>query len=193
MKIKNVHIMREADVKQLIDFAEKQAVEKAGEKNKTQIKDLKKAVANRDDQIAELKEKHDAELARERRKIERLEDQVEVFESDREEARDLIKGEIRNADQKAALDARKESLDARDASIRDREGKIDSKEESNYKKGYADGIADGLRKISEVTAKDREAAMKVAMVTAASHTPVANIKELNNVHQLTAGSTDTEG
>lgn len=193
MKIKNTVIMSEDKLSKQIETARQDGIKAGIEKSEAQVKNLKKTIARYEDSIETLEAKSATETKRLKRKISQLEDEVAVYEADREVARDLIKGEIKNADQKAALDARKESLDAQAASIRERESKIDSKEESNYKKGYADGIADGLRKISEVTAKDREDAMKIAMVSAASHTPTANIKELNNVHQLTEGSSNTEG
>ena len=193
MKIKNTVIISESELNSKLSERYRDGVEAGSEKQKVQIKDLKKAVANRDEQITELKDQQAVELKKKNREIERLETEVEVYEADREEARELIKTGIKNEDQKAALDARKEQLDAKESTLRSRESNIDSKEETNYKKGYADGIADGLRKISEITQGDRDNAMKIAMVSAASHTPTANLKELNSVHQITAGSSNSEG
>lgn len=193
MKIKNTIIISEEKLDKQLQTRFQEGIAVGIDKSATQVKDLKKAVKNRDAQIETLTEDAEADSRDKLRKIERLEAEVEVYEADREEARELIKTGIKNEDQKAALDARKEQLDAKESTLRSRESSIDSKEETNYKKGYADGIADGLRKISEITAKDREDAMKIAMVSAASHTPTANLKELNSVHQITAGSSNSEG
>lgn len=193
MKIKNTVIISEEKLNNQIEAARHAGIAVGIEKSATQVKDLKKAVKNREADIEALTESAELDSKKKLRQIERLEAEVEVYEADREEARELIKTGIENEDQKAALDARKKQLDAKEATLRDRESKIDSKEETNYKKGYADGIADGLRKISEITAQDRQDAMKIAMVSAASHTPTANLKELNSVHQITEGSSDSEG
>lgn len=188
MKIKGYVIISEAELAKKLSDRYADGVETGNEKQKVRIKDLTKAVKNREANIEELTELHEDELKDKNRKIERLEAEVEVYEEDRENARDLIKAEIKNADQVAALDSRKESLDEREASIKDREAKLLDKEDRAQKASYADGLADGLRKAHEITEKDRENAMKIAMVSAASHTPTANLKELNNVHQLTAGN-----
>ena len=90
------------------------------------------------------------------------------------------------------LEAKQEGLDRKEAKLKDRETRIGVEEDGEYKHGYADGVADGVRKISEITQKDRDGAMKIAMVAAASHTPVANIKEINSELQLTTGDTDKE-
>ena len=190
MKIKNTVIISESELNSKLSERYRDGVEAGTEKQKVQIKDLKKAVSNRDEQIAELKDEHQVALKRKDREIERLEAEVEVYENDREEARELIKTTIKNEDQAAALEARKESLDAQAATLKDRESKLLDKEDRAQKAAYADGLADGLRKAHEITEKDRENAMKIAMVSAASHTPTDNLKELNNVHQLTAGGQD---
>lgn len=190
MKIKNTVIISESELNSKLSERYRDGVEAGTEKQKVQIKDLKKAVSNRDEQIAELKDEHQVALKRKDREIERLQAEVEVYENDREEARELIKTAIKNEDQAAAIEARKEILDAQAATLKDRESKLLDKEDRAQKAAYADGLADGLRKAHEITEKDRENAMKIAMVSAASHTPTDNLKELNNVHQLTAGGQD---
>lgn len=152
-----------------------------------------KAIKSKNKQIKNLQEDLQEQESDYERKISSLETKIEVLEEDRDEVRDVLKKEIEVNDRESAVIALKEGLDKKAAKIKERESQLDSEEESNFKKGYADGIADGLRKISEITAKDREDAMKIAMVSAASHTPTANLKELNSVHQITAGSTDSEG
>ena len=123
---------------------------------------------------------------------EELKIRVEVLEEDRDDVREIVKQEMHLKDLEAVLEQRQENQDAREAKLKDRSSKLDSAEETNYKSGYADGVADGVRKISEITQKDRDAAMKIAMVSAASHTPIQNIKEVNRELRLTAGDTDSE-
>lgn len=148
-------------------------------------KRVKKERAQAEENYAELEEDTN-------RKIEGLETKIDVLESERDDVRGVVNLEVHLKDLESSLDQRKSDLDERTAKLKTRESNIDSKEETNYKKGYADGVADGVRKVSEITAKDRENAMKIAMVAASSHTPVQNLKELNNVHSLTAGTTDSE-
>lgn len=193
MKIKNTVIISEAEYNAKLSERYHDGVEDSDEKKAIQIADLKKAVKNRDSQIETLKEDHNDVVVKKDREIERLQAAVDVFEEDREEARELIKANIKNEDQMAALEARKESLDAQAATLKERESKLLDKEDRAQKAAYADGLADGLRKAHEITEKDRENAMKIAMVSAASHTPTETMKELNNVHQLTEGSSNTEG
>lgn len=147
-----------------------------------------KAIKAKNKQIKNLQEELSETEADYENKISKLEIKIEVLEEARDEVRDILKKEMELLDKEAALSALKSGLDGRTAKIKERESQLDSEEESNFKKVYADGIADGLRKISEITAKDREDAMKIAMVSAASHTPTANMKEINNELRLTAGS-----
>ena len=162
------------------EFGEENAQERLEQNAKT-IKDKNRSIKRLSDELKDATELHEDELNR-------LQKKIELFEEQREELRDAYKTQVENDDKAAALEAIKEGLDRKQAAIRDRESKLNSEEEHNYKKGYADGVADGLRKIGEITAKDRENAMKIAMVSAASHTPTANLKELNDVHKLTDGS-----
>lgn len=102
----------------------------------------------------------------------------------------MLRAKIEAEDLASALSKTKELQDKREKQLNERAEKIDSEEEANYVKGYADGIADGLRKVHEITEKDRDNLAKVAMVAAASHTDIATMKEINSEFRLTAGSTD---
>ena len=116
--------------------------------------------------------------------------QVEVLEEDRGDAREVVTMKMKNDDMEALLAQTKELQDEREARLKDRESKLNSKEEGRYKEGYADGVADGVRKINEITAKDRDNAMKVAMVAAASHSTPAVVKEVMDVKSLSSGLED---
>ena len=118
---------------------------------------------------------------------------VEVLEEERDDVRDVVKQQIANADEESSLQAIKDGLDKREAKLKDRAARLEEDEAGEYKKGYADGVADGVRKISEITQEDRNQAMKVAMVAAASHSTPEVIKELSRgTNQLTEGITDSE-
>ena len=135
-------------------------------------------------------EKKNAEIKSLTKKNRDLATQVEVLEEDRDDAREVVTMKMKNDDMQALLEQTKELQDEREARLKDRESKLNSKEEGRYKEGYADGVADGVRKINEITAKDRENAMKVAMVAAASHSTPEVVKELTNVKSLGAGLED---
>lgn len=155
---------------------------------KSQVENLERAVSNRereirklDDRIAHLEEENERKNAR-----------IEVLQDERDEVREIAKQQMINEDNLAILESRKATLDERESKLKDQESKLSDKEESNYKKGYADGVADGVRKISEITQEDRNNAMKIAMVSAASHTPVNNLKEVNSEFRLTATASDSQ-
>lgn len=147
-----------------------------------------RAIKSKNKQIKNLQEELSETEADYEKKISTLETKIEVLEDDRDDVCEVMKLKMELDDKQAVLDEIKESLDKRKAKIKERESELDSEEESNFKKGYADGIADGLREISKITQQDRDNAMKVAMVSAASHTPVENMKEINSELRLTAGS-----
>jgi chromosome segregation ATPase len=160
-------------------------------------KKLQRSETKAQEELEEAREDHKVELARlktvNERDVKELKETIKVLEANQNTARDLVQQEIVLKDQQAVLEAEHERLDARETKVKDRESKLTSKEEGRYKEGYADGVADGVRKISEITQKDRDNAMKVAMVAASSHTPAANMKEVMNVNrQLGSGEPATE-
>lgn len=141
-------------------------------------------------QTLELNEKIEAANRKKDKEIKKLQETIGdkdnaimALEDLRLKDLELKKKEIKLAQQESELEA---NIEALEANIKANEGK----EDMNYKKGYSDGIADGLREVGKITAKDRENSMKVAMIAASSHTPVANLKEINNAHQITAGTSN---
>jgi len=123
-------------------------------------------------------------------KLEKSNAELKVLREDKQNTREVLKAKIETEDLASALSKTKELQDKREKALNERAEKIDSEEEANYVKGYADGVADGLRKVHEITEKDRDNLAKVAMVAAASHTDIATMKEINSEFRLTAGSTD---
>lgn len=147
------------------------------DKDAKRIAELEKAVRNKDSKIE-----------KQRFELEQAKEMIDVYEEKRDDVRSVVKQSILNADKEAVLEAKKEALDAKAAQLREKESQINYQEEGSYKNGYADGVADGVRKINEITQKYRDGAMNVAMVAAASHTPVENMKEVNNALRITDGS-----
>jgi len=176
---KNTVIISKTELDKALKDAEATGYEKGGKASKTRIESLEAGL--------ERKEKA---FQKTHTELNEAKEAIEVYEEERDTVREVVAQRIKNDDNAALLDARKEGLDEREASIKDQLSDLEAAEGKVKKSAYADGLADGLRKAHEITAVDRENAMKIAMVSAASHTSTENLKELNSVHQLTAGSSD---
>jgi predicted RNase H-like nuclease (RuvC/YqgF family) len=168
-RIKNTVIISYNELMDREDDMFKRGEEYGKKVQAARVKDLEKSTER-------LKEKIELKDAA----IEKLEAKVEVLEGDRDNVREVLKKEMANEDTAALLSAKEESLERREEALTEREEMLTSVEEGNYKKGYADGVADGVRKISEIGEKDRENAMKIAMMAAASHSTPEAIKELTS-------------
>ena len=163
------------------------------ENSEDRIESLEKGLKKKEKEIESVKERLSDLDESSNNKINKLNDIIDVYEEERDEAREVVKAQIENADTEASLEAVKEAQDRREAALKDRAARLEEAEAGEYKKGYADGVADGVRKISEITQKDRDGAMKIAMVAAASHSTPEVIKELaNGTKALTEGTTDSE-
>lgn len=166
------------------------AEKRGGESSKQRIEELKRSVEKKNGEIKLLEnEREDTKEALERT-IKRLETKISVLEGERDDVREVEKQSLKNADTVAILNAKEKSLDRHEASLNKREEKLVDMEETKNMAAYADGLADGLRKAYEITEKDRENALKVAMVSAASHTSPETMRELNNDHQITTGNSE---
>lgn len=172
-------IINKNELDKALKDAERDGWDKGAKSSKTRIESLEAGIERKEKAL----QKTHAELSD-------AKEAIEVYEEERDKARDVVKQQMLNEDRENILDARQEALDAKEARIKDQLTDLDSAESKVKQSAYADGLADGLRKAHEITAQDRENAMKIAMVSAASHTPTETMKELNNVHQLTAGSSD---
>jgi len=124
------------------------------------------------------------------RKIAELEVELEVLNKQKSEARDVVTKRLANENVAADLKAREELVAKREVIVNDREEKLAAKEVSEedkqYKSGYADGVSDGVRKISEITAADRKDAMDVAKISAASHTQSETVKAVLDANTATS-------
>ena len=144
------------------------------------LKFTKRDFKNELEALGDKLEAKRAEVKALTKKNRELQTEVEILNDERDDVREAIKLKMELDDKEVVLAAMKELQDKREAKLKDRENRLGTEEDKRYKEGYADGVADGVRKINEITAKDRENAMKVAMVAAASHSTPEVIKELNN-------------
>lgn len=148
-------------------------------------KDAEKSYKNQIDSLKDGKENLE-------RRLERANAKTKVLQEDRDDVHEVMRQKMLNADERTALKTAREILDNRVKELEKREKVIDSKEEGNYKKGYADGVSDGLRKIHEITAEDRQNLTKIAMVSAARGTDPAAVEGVTSALRLTQGSENTE-
>lgn len=149
------------------------------DEGKARIEQLEKALERKSKAYEKLDREYDDQ-----------EKAIRVLQDERDDVRDIVKKSMDNKDLAAVLKTKEEHLDRRAQRLNELEQQIEDTESKQYKEGYADGVSDGVRKINEITAQDRENAMKVAMIAASSHTPVANLKELNSVHNIATGTAD---
>ena len=159
----------------------KEAIEDGKIYSNLTIEKLKSRIESQEDLIFKYKDSN-----------RELEAEVNVLNGLKNSYHKNIKTEVELEGMKIKLESQIDTNERLHSLIKEREEAITSQEESNYKKGYADGVADGVRKINEITAKDRENAMKVAMVSAASHTNIDTMKEINNEFRLTEGSSSVK-
>lgn len=134
------------------------------------VEDVTLTLQNKLDNLITENKKLKKDLGDAREKFGEASIKIDVLEERIEDSRDLARKEIELRDNDAVLSAVKEGLDRREVNIAERLRAVEEEETDKYQEGYADGVADGLRKAHEITRKDREDAMKVAMVAAASHT-----------------------
>lgn len=178
MKIlKGYVLIKESELDHKLNKNFEQGINEGKEKNKVRVENL----------TNELERKEKAFQKTDKRLQEALE-AIEEYKDRQSEVRDLIKQKIENEDFETILDARKEAYDRRTEELNKREAALVDEEDKKSKASYADGLADGLRRAHEITQSDRDNAMKVAMMAAASHSTPEVVKELNNGNQLGAGT-----
>lgn len=191
MKVtKNYNLISNTELEELEKDFFRKGWKKGEENQKERVEELEKALTRKDKALGKLQTKYDDYIEFAEDKFSNLETKIEVLEEKRDSVREVVKQTIENEDTAAVLEAKEEALNAREERLNDRESDLNDAEGRVQKGSYADGLADGLRKAHEITQEDRNNAMKIAMVSASSHTPVETMKELNNAHQLTTGSKD---
>lgn len=136
-------------------------------------------------EVEELQDKVDtktAELKKLRRELSEKNIELEVFAKQKSDARAVVTKRLENEEKASELNTREMAIYKKEEKLEKREKAVaeseNNTEDKNYKTGYADGVADGVRKISEITQVDRQNAMDIAMVSAASHTKPEIVKEV---------------
>lgn len=130
------------------------------------LKYTKRQLKNELEELDDKLEAKKAELKALTKKNKELQTEVDVLNDDRDDVREVMKLKIELDDKEAVLATMKELQDGREARLRDRENRLGTEEDGRYKEGYASGVADSVRNISEITVRERENAMKAAMMAA---------------------------
>ena len=135
-------------------------------------KELKKELEN-------IKLTKRLEKGRLEKEISELKSKSELLESqkaDLDQALSYYKG-LENDREKIEKDKKKLRLDKQDAEdmaeelnrkearLKKRLDRLEAEENDEYKKGYSDGLADGLRKAHDITREDRKYLTMIAMST----------------------------
>lgn len=184
-------LVRESE---LTEFKRKNA--SSSEYHKGVIEDYKKTIENLEEDKKTLTRQNRAQQRRNDEKVEVLNEQLEAYEA-------LQTDRLQVEKDKIELDSRDEMLTAKEAAYESFAKELKKvKEEAKTvadaaaKEGYSDGLADGLRKIGEITAEDRKQAMQVAALAASSHTPKAALKVAEGIRgdmmALNSGEDDEE-
>lgn len=138
-----------------------------------EIEELKEKIELKNRKIKKLERDWENSIEDMNEMRERLQVEIDFLRKERTDALVVMKQATEN-DRTIAL------IDVAEKSLAKREKRLFDTEEGKYKEGYSDGVADGVRKINEITAVDRENMAKVAMVSAASHTSPEVMREINS-------------
>lgn len=151
------------------------------DKLRTQIKDLQNAAEDQIDENKTLKRQQERTLAEKQHELDMLRDRVEILEKYEAEAKDLQVDRLDIESKEKLLEAKQAQFATFDKELKLAKTNGETLGEERYKTGYSDGLADGLRKIHEITAEDRKQAMQVAALAASSHTPDAASKVADGI------------
>lgn len=134
---------------------------------------------NNKEELTKARTAHQLEKGRLKSEIESLKAKVEVLNDNikgvREE-RDHYKGldidriKVEQANKQLKIDREdledeKKYVESKLARLEKRTARLEQEENDEYKKGYSDGLADGLRKAHDITREDRKYLTMIAMST----------------------------
>ena len=175
-------LIKSSELEELLRSARNAKQDERDEAYNRGYEDGKDKFASEVEELEESVDEKNAENKKLRKQVEYTNAEISVLREDKTKARDVIAQKLANENTAADLNAREDSIIKREAKIRNREDLLESRvsteDDKRYKEGYADGVADGVRKISEITQVDRQNAMDIAMVSAASHTKPEIVKEV---------------
>lgn len=173
-------LVKQSELEKLLKTARTVKQDERDEAYNRGYEDGKEEYADELENAQETVEEQKATLKKKNREIANLNTELEVLNKQKNDARDVVTKRLANENIAADLKAREELVAKRETKVQTREDAVSnsevSEEDKQYKSGYADGIADGVRKIGEITQVDRQNAMDVAMVSAASHTQPETVK-----------------
>jgi hypothetical protein len=155
--------------------------QKAG--HRLEVGRLKKELGRKQGEIHEL----EAEIGTYESQIRAAEDKINYYEGlERDEAY-IIAEKKRLSNAKDLLAEDEKLLRSREERLTNKRIELEEEENYQFKRGYSDGLADGLRKAHEITAEDRKMLATIALATNQSEA----IKEAKLISkQLEAPSED---
>lgn len=149
-----------------------EAVNKAKIAHRLEKGRLTKEIANKQANITRLKSMAEAKAAEheginqvKNAKITALEKELKYHEGIAKDEEELRK---RQHTMKIAEEGFKEDKEIHDARVKrlgERQKRLGEEENDEYKKGYSDGVADGLRRAHDITREDRKMLTMIAMST----------------------------
>lgn len=126
-----------------------------------------------------------AKISSRESKIDVLESRIKDVEAERnyyknlENDRDIIEREKKVIKiEKSDLEEDRKELEHREQRMSKRVARLEAEENDEYKKGYSDGLADGLRKAHDITREDRKYMTMIAMSTNQSKAIETSVKAL---------------
>lgn len=150
-----------------------QVLEKKNKQLKADKKEFNDHLEQLADNSAEVDRRHHRAMAKKDSYIDELEEGNKILQ-------ELETSRVQVVTDSIALEAREKMVAARErehgkfaTALKEVQNEAKEEIEAKYQVGYSDGLADGLRKIHEITAEDRKNSMQVAALAAASHTPGA--------------------
>lgn len=148
--------------------------------SKADLKDARRIIKQFEDRLEERRDEltvknreHQRALTKKDARISELEEQLEVLEALENKRKEQSVQTIELANRETLLAAREKQYKSFETEIKRVKEEAKNEADAVAQQFYADGLADGLRKIHEITAEDRKMSMQVALVAASSHTPGA--------------------
>jgi DNA repair exonuclease SbcCD ATPase subunit len=165
---------------------------------KAKVKELKKTLDRKAEEtedkehsnareVARQLQKKDDELERKEAVIQKLTKAKEALEADQADSLDIDTRTLALEKKEKLFEAKEAAMDTLKAEFKKLKDESEAKAEEKYTAGYADGLSDGVRKGIDASAEDRKQANSVALMAAASHTPLAAERIAENMgHALPA-------
>lgn len=130
-------------------------------------------------------QRYEKEAIKAKDELEKATVELEALREARSDMRNVRKVELELEIKQDDVSAKEKLVDAKQKRLDSRLADLEKEQGDEYKKGYSDGVADGLRKVGELTEQDRNNMTKIAMVSAARGSNAAEIQGVTDVLQLT--------